>query len=685
MSILSEHRWLKGFEQHGARFVDSNDTQAIGVCPFCGKFKKFFVNLDNKLWDCKTCLKSGNFNQFLSAKSKEYQDNFRGKLVTDLANNRGLRPQTLMAWGVGWSGEFYSLPVDGNGKRVVTDLRRYNLGRKPLATTGSKLSFIAPIKLHDSERIWLMEGEWDGMALWECFQSNGIKDDIYCTPGAGNLPIKLLELFYGKEVIVVTDNDDPGRTGAFKANEKLISLAKTMRFVHWPTGLPDGFDFRDLYLSLKRNSQQTLLRLNSYVQNEPPPVLPGDSLSVSVKLSEPKKKTLEELTGPGLEYEEVSKKYKEWLYLKDTECLEVLFGTAFANRIDGDPLWLFLVGPPGSLKTELIMSISSAPRITPLTSLTPHALISGATIAGGKDPSLIPELDKRVLAIKDVTTVFSMNSIQRDFIFGVLRDAFDGKCEWKFGNGIHRKYESTFGIMGGVTSIVESLNQTNMSLGERFIKYKIKQFMHETGSRKAIRQALKNIKVNSTMREELNEVGSKVLNRDFPTEAIPDVTDEMMERFISLAQWVAMLRGVVCREKYTGIICFKPGSEVGTRLAKQFCKLAYGIGFFKGEDVVSEATYRTIVSVAQDTAPDRVEEVVKKVYTKVGEEYCTTREVEEWTGFPHDTTRFLLQDLVLLRIMVQERGKTGGWALSPYVYRLMNDLGLYKSKPRRIK
>ena len=51
---------------------------------------------------------------------------------------------------------------------------------------------------------------------------------------------------------------------------------------------------------------------------------------------------------------QVLKTFEKWLYLPDDSMLKVLLGAVAANLMPGDPLWLLLVGPTGSGKTELL-------------------------------------------------------------------------------------------------------------------------------------------------------------------------------------------------------------------------------------------------------------------------------------------------------------------------------------------
>lgn len=44
--------------------------------------------------------------------------------------------------------------------------------------------------------------------------------------------------------------------------------------------------------------------------------------------------------------------FERWLYLVDRRPLLAVLSAVAANYLDGDPVWLVLVGPPGGGKTE---------------------------------------------------------------------------------------------------------------------------------------------------------------------------------------------------------------------------------------------------------------------------------------------------------------------------------------------
>src|SRR5262245_4083348 len=61
--------------------------------------------------------------------------------------------------------------------------------------------------------------------------------------------------------------------------------------------------------------------------------------------------------------DEVIEVFERWLILKDPTPLYAVFGAIAANRLEGDPVWLGLIAPPSSAKTEILNSLSGLPNV----------------------------------------------------------------------------------------------------------------------------------------------------------------------------------------------------------------------------------------------------------------------------------------------------------------------------------
>ena len=687
--LVKEYKVLKGFSAHGAKFEaivrSQGETQARGLCPFCNKPSHFYVGATTALWDCKKCGRAGNFNGFMEQVAQENASKKNLKKLITLSKKRSIKVATLNKWGVRWNGLAYTIPARGDNGCL--DLRIYRPGRKTLSTPGARawLSGYERLKAYEGTVIYITEGEWDAMALDEVLMETGSEGLVVGTPGANTFKREWVQLFYGKHVVLVYDNDESGAKGEAKTFRMLAGIAKSVRAVHWPISdaLPAGFDFRDLYIAKNLKAAETLEAFKAMLAEGPR--MPETSPEGSAAEGEGQnacglQATLE---GSGLPRNVVIKRYRKWMHLANAEPLDIIFGVMFANRFEGDPVWLFLIGPPGDGKSEMLMSLSKAPLAFATTSLTPHSLASGACGPGGSDPSLIPKLNGKVLVIKDFTAILSMPYMAKDEIFGTLRDIYDGEFTKIFGNNIMRHYKSRFGILAGVTPDIEAHTSAHATLGARFLNYRTRNPGSINIGYEKIARAIDNTVQEVSMRGQLQEIAAEVLNRKVTAEEIPRMPTEFKKRLVGLAQWAASMRAVVVKEKYTREILYKPSPEIGTRLGRQLSKLAFGIGVYQQAEELGEEHYRLIVKVARDTAPSRSEEIMRKLWVNDGvNEYVPTPEITRLIGLNPETTRTLLQDMTTLGIIQKEDGPGMGdrWRISPSMARLMRPLEIYKDE-----
>lgn len=686
--MLEEKDNLKGFRTHGIFFSGESGNQAIGSCPFCGKEKHLYVNKDNRLWDCKSCGEKGNFEDFLFKISEVFaeillKDKYRENLHL-LAEDRGLPLRAFKTWRVGYdpSSPRFTIPIYSySGK--CTDLRMFKIGYKILSTPGAKTGIFGVRSLirKDLQKfpIYLCEGEWDAMALLLLLKLCGKEGSVCGVPGAGVFKEEWISMFSEREVLVLYDNDAAGENGEIRVQSRLTNVASKILYTHWTSNFPVGYDIRDLIKTVaikEKDPKRAFEIIHKLLRPETRTSFKATASGNFVP--ETSEKNWEEDLDP-IDSEEMLEKYEEWMHLPNRDVLKIIYGAIFANRLEGDPLWLFLVAPPGGSKSEILMSLSKNSFVRTLTSLTPHTLISGAQFNSGKDPSLLAQLDKKLLVIKDFTTILTMHYSSRDEIFGVLRDAYDGKTEKIFGNGILRSYKAHFGILAGVTPIIETFNIVHASLGERFLKYRITGNWDSESEEKKIRRALSNIGKENRMREELCLASVKYLKFSLESgiNTSPGLGD-FVGKLINLAKFSATLRGVVDRDRFSDIVMYKPSAEVGTRIAKQLSKLGIGICMFMKKRSVDKEVYELIKRVALDTVPDRAEEVVRTLWKT--KDWTPTLKISEFTRLPSTTLFRVLQDLLLLKIVDKKVEKNSAqWKLEKRMFDLILNGGIYDS------
>lgn len=669
--ITDKYPNLKVFVNHGFIYEGESGNQVYGYSIFSGS-NTFYINPKTKMWDCKTSGKNGGYQQFLKEVHQLSLENLTIPKRKILEKSRLLAKSTLKHHKVGYNAEMnrYIVPIfDAVGKNI-NDLKRFNANPKAdkkfkmISTSGATASLYGWEDLDTASIVWLVEGEWDKMAMWEVLNKTKKlgKETVVSVPGALTFKNDWTTLLEGKEVRVVYDNDKEkilkgrpiagaGGQGCMKVYKALKNITKSLTFVHWESDRKDGFDVRDFVT----DADEYLEAYDGLVER----------LSEDIPVKKEFKKEVQKESennedvypGPMIGHEDVYAAYRKWLYLPNADVLDMMFGTVIANRLEGDPLWLFIVAPSGATKSELLMSISDAPRIKSTTTMTPKALVSGANTAGGGDPSLIPKLDKKVLIIKDFTAILSMNEQARDEIFGIFRDAFDGKIEKDFGNGVIRKYTSKFGILSGVTPAIDLYTEGQTALGERFLRYRVS--VGETFKEQAvyIKRAQGNVNKEGNMREELLEVGTAVLSHNYTV--VPEVPDNIKEKIIALAQWTAAIRATIVRDKFSKEVMASPMAELGTRLVKQLTKVMLGVSMFRGLKEVTDSEFKLARDVAVGCIPGDLNKIVKYLYKTRKCKYVPLKDIQEKSGVPSESCRRKLENLILLKVISKKKAVTG--------------------------
>jgi hypothetical protein len=646
------------FTQFGFIEQNTTDTQSVGRCPFCGKDKHFYYNVlsENKTWDCKSCGRSGGYKTFLQQMVSLCKKTNKNKI---LSLNRHISSDTLDSVNIGYHEltKQYIIPIYSIDKKEILNIKLYDgETMRNLAGCTSNM-YILQDDIFTKSDIMICEGEWDTLVIYEIINILKLKNvGVVGVPGAGVFKTEFMSLFTDKNIYLLYDNDEAGKNGAEKAVKLLSSIVRTILKIKWPEGFDAGFDIRDLYK--KGDAQTTWKTILKWCE----PVELKRVFTPAVA------ELLDEIKAP--DYRDIINVYKKWLHLTNTDFIDMGFGTMLGNRLQGDPLWIFLVGEPGTGKTELIMSMSECAYTEAISALTPHSLISGANFGGG-DPSLIPKLDGKVLLIKDFTDVLTMPIMAQEEIYGIFRDAYDGECQKTFGNGIMRRYKSRFGIFAGVTPIIDYRIDELPALGERFLRFRISLPKEVDARKEFILRAINNAGEESQMRKEIREAAKSVLRIKYTS--IPTVSNEYKNKIAALSQFISILRGVVVRDKYTKDILHKSFVELGTRIGKQLNKLLQGVGMFHGTEIVGTEEYKIAKHIARSTTSDRIMRIIKIMYNS--KETINIESTAKEIGLPFNTIKLVIENLMQLNAAIKIENS---YKLSLDMEKLIKDSGVFK-------
>lgn len=605
-------------------------TQLLCHCPFCSKHK-MYVSREKATYDCKVCGARGNANSVLSQVfDKLYRRAAAARGVDELAEYRGMPAEMFEDESIGYDETLGWVFMIRRWDGAPTGLRRLPPGKKGkkravMQLGGTRLGIFGHelVPAHPNVPVYICEGEWDTLAMRYLMKKMDMPGVAVGVAGATNFTKEQAESFMGRDVVLLYDNDKAGKTGLARTAGLLRAYTKRVRFIEWPLDKPDGYDVHDL---IKGSLEGVgLLEAQSYLAQHVKPYVVldnGNSNSVGQERSEVQAEEPMAEVKP-VTVEECHATFKKWLLMPNCDLLDIAMGCAWSTFLPGSPLWMLIVAPPSSAKSETLIPLSSWQNALAVSTLTPKSVISGFQLTGGVDPSLLARLDGRIacVVVKDLTPLLQGAQSDRDEVFGILRDAYDGSVNKVFGNGVKREYTRlNFSLIAGVTPAIDAFD--SVSMGERFLKFRSDRELDRADDLARAERAVANSGSEDLMRAALKAAALGCLARDYRPDNVPQTTPDFVRIVSRLALFCARARATATVDKWNDVQSFSPIREAPPRLALQFTKLAKGLALHYGtKNIMDKRIIKLIRRVAIHT-PDIL--TMRLVQTIFSYEYpCT--------------------------------------------------------------
>jgi hypothetical protein len=371
---------------------------------------------------------------------------------------------------------------------------------------------------------------------------------------------------------------------------------------------------------------------------------------------------LDEAARSAVSLTDVLETFKKWLYLPDPGVVTLTLAAVAANRLEGRPVWLLLVGPPSSGKTEILDSLLDLPDMHPASVLTEAALLSGSPSREKTKESTGGLLRKigafGCLIMKDFTSILAMHTEQRAAVLAALREIYDGAWTRHVGTdkGQTLSWIGKCAFLGGVTPILDQHHGVIAGMGERFLLSR----MPKVDAEKQARRSIQHLGYEREMRRALRECVGRLFERFTPTPL--DLDDAEAERLAALATLAAKCRSSVERDARNREIELVPDSELPARLAQALARVGHGMQLIGAPE---EEALRLTQKVALDSMPATRMRVLQILLADANAR--STPSVATAMNYPTTTIRRTCEDLaahgILLRTS-QGQGKPDLWEVS---------------------
>lgn len=338
---------------------------------------------------------------------------------------------------------------------------------------------------------------------------------------------------------------------------------------------------------------------------------------------------------------ELTAVFDKWLLMKDREVVKLVMATVIANRLPIDPVWIFLVAPPGGSKTECIRALGKVPDIVPISNITAQTFVSGLP---RKDVDLLPKITGKTITFKDFTTILEDRPDVQKEILSQLREIYDGEYNRYFGTGKQVAWKGKIGFIAGVTPIIDKHYSVHKSLGERFLQYRVMQ-----PDRKEVLERVKaNLRRQTAMRDEIQDATAAYLAGIRIPEALPEIPADIDAKIMEIADIISRNRSAVIRDEFsrTKEIVFVPGIEMSTRIYAQLRTLAIALMILNGDNNFTKEDYRIIYKLGFDSLHYLKRYVLDVLRSYKGWVRTSTIAIE--TTYSTKTIGYYLEELAVL-------------------------------------
>ena len=371
--------------------------------------------------------------------------------------------------------------------------------------------------------------------------------------------------------------------------------------------------------------------------------------------------------------------FQKWLGKGfDLATLDATLAVATAERLKGDPAWLLIISGSGNAKTETVQATNGLGARVVSTISSIGALLSASSLKQrdkGATGGLLREIgDRGILAIKDVTSILSIDRNIRAAILSALREIHDGHWVREVGAGGGRSlaWKGRLVVIGACTTAWDQAHAVIASMGDRFVL--IRSDLH-LGRVESGRHAMQNTGRESEMRRELAEAVAAVVEAANVNKPYK-LTEDDETTIVEAAELVTLARTGV-EIDYRGDVIDAHAPEMPTRFAKQLTQIMRGA---MAMGMTRPQALRLVIRCAKDSMPQLRLAVLEDVASHPASKVI---DIRRRLQKPRATTDRTLQALHMLNLLTCDEVEEarGGKLVQTRYYSLKPEISLKTLAP----
>lgn len=304
---------------------------------------------------------------------------------------------------------------------------------------------------------------------------------------------------------------------------------------------------------------------------------------------------------------------EKYLHVNDKNRIDLILATVLSNQLEGTPIWMFIVGNSGDWKSAFARSLEGIENIKKIDQLTKNTLATGMKDTWDLGSEL--QNNSTILLFPDLASLTSMNTDEKNAIWGQFRSLYDGDIYKSTGGGVSKAYSDCHvTILACTTQAIRDEILIHAQLGTRELMYDTETDMTDNDFK--MNMAWENEQYEIQMKTDIQNVVCNFLR----THKVKDIEIpfKIKEFLKKESERLSILRATATIDRKHRELINPVYPEVPTRLIKQLKRIYVSLKSLdeKYPDKKCKEIIKRIVNSSGNKVRQQILAVLKKDHKK---------------------------------------------------------------------